>query len=75
MSYLDERNMKILYIVAGIMFMADAVGYLSHWTESFPGFWAAFGFAGCVVLIYFSKFIGRFITKKEDYYERFRKVN
>ncbi len=74
MSYLDGKNMKFLYALAGVLFVIDAAGYFLHLTESFPGFWAVFGFAGCVILIYFSKFIGRFITKKEDYYDRFRKV-
>ncbi len=75
MSYLEERNMKYLYIIAALLILADILAYSLHLTHEIPGFSAAFGFVGCIILIYFSKFIGRFITKKEDYYERFRKVS
>jgi hypothetical protein len=38
--------------------------------EKFPGFWAIFGFIGCVVIILVSKAFGKAgIMKKEDYYD------
>jgi hypothetical protein len=39
--------------------------------EHYPGFWAAFGFVGCVVLILLSKGFGHLgIMTREDYYDR-----
>ena len=38
--------------------------------EQFPGFWALFGFIGCVVLIIVSKWFGHAgIMTREDYYD------
>ena len=38
--------------------------------ERIPGFWAVFGFLGCVVLILVSKAFGHGgIMKREDYYD------
>lgn len=38
--------------------------------EHFPGFWAAFGFVGCVILIIASKWFGHLgIMQPEDYYD------
>ncbi len=38
--------------------------------EHWPGFWAVFGFLGCVVIILFSKWYGHLgIMTREDYYE------
>ena len=38
--------------------------------ERFPGFWAVFGFVGCVVLIIVSKWFGHTgIMTREDYYD------
>ena len=38
--------------------------------EKLPGFWAVFGFLGCIVLILASKAFGHAgIMKREDYYD------
>jgi hypothetical protein len=38
--------------------------------ERLPGFWAVFGFVGCVVLIILSKAFGHAgIMQREDYYD------
>lgn len=40
------------------------------WAECLPGFWAAFGFIGCAVLIVLSKWFGHLgIMTREDYYD------
>jgi len=75
MSYLDAKNMKYLYLIGALLIVVDISAYVLHITHEIPAFSATFGFVGCIALIYFSKFIGKFITKKEDYYDRFRKVS
>lgn len=38
--------------------------------ERIPGFWAAFGFGACVLIIIFSKWYGHLgIMTREDYYD------
>ena len=38
--------------------------------EHIPGFWAAFGFIGCVLIIVVSKWFGHAgIMTREDYYD------
>ncbi|MBI5771859.1 MAG: hypothetical protein HZA93_29070 [Verrucomicrobia bacterium] len=38
--------------------------------EHIPGFWAAFGFVACVVIVYVSKWFGHSgIMTREDYYD------
>jgi hypothetical protein len=38
--------------------------------EHFPGFWAAFGFVGCALIILVSKWFGHAgIMRREDYYD------
>ncbi|MFZ2643971.1 MAG: hypothetical protein WA117_23455 [Verrucomicrobiia bacterium] len=40
------------------------------WAEHIPGFWALFGFVGCILLFVFSKMFGHFgVTTREDYYD------
>ncbi len=43
--------------------------------EQIPGFWALFGFVGCVVLILVSKWFGHCgIMQREDYYDHGQEV-
>lgn len=44
-----------------------------HAWDHIPLFYAAFGFFGCLLIIVFSKALGKaFLQKEEDYYERDR---
>ena len=38
------------------------------WEEA-PGFYAAYGFIGCVGLIFVAKLLRRLVRRKEDYYD------
>jgi hypothetical protein len=41
-----------------------------HWWSSIPAFYIIFGFAGCAVIIFFSKALGKvLLQKREDYYD------
>ena len=37
--------------------------------EDYVGLYAFFGFAACGLILYVSKLIGKFICRKEDYYD------
>ena len=65
------------WIVLAVLTLASIVVSLtmhhspehSNFWDTFPVFWALFGFAGCFVLTVFAKIIlGKIIYKKEDYY-------
>ena len=61
-----ERMKSFLDAIPAIVDKAHAHTAL----ERFPGFWAVFGFVGCVVLIIVSKWFGHTgIMTREDYYD------
>lgn len=42
----------------------------AHWWSVIPLFYILFGFIGCIVIVFFSKTLGKiFLQKKEDYYD------
>jgi len=46
-----------------------------HTVETLPAFYGVFGFLGCAVLVYLSKFLSRIgekniLTREEDYWEK-----
>jgi hypothetical protein len=44
-----------------------------HLWDKIPGFYILFGFAGCVLLIYFSKTLGKkALLKNDDYYDKMK---
>ncbi|MEW6263673.1 MAG: hypothetical protein AB1641_11415 [Thermodesulfobacteriota bacterium] len=68
-----KRNFK--YAVGLALALLLALGVLlspprvDHFWEKFPFFEAAFGFLGCLLIIFASKALGHlFLQKKEDYY-------
>lgn len=72
--------MKALHwILLGLVTAVSIIGELqgphdaehaSHWWGAIPLFYILFGFVGCVVIIFFSKWLGaRLLQRKEDYYE------
>lgn len=41
-----------------------------YWWEAVPGFFAAFGFIGCLLIIFCAKFLGSLmVSQKPDYYK------
>ncbi len=55
--------------IAGEFFGHHEEGGAHHWWASIPLFWILFGGIGCAVITLFAKsFLGKFIYKKEDYY-------
>lgn len=59
-----------LVVLAGTVAAELAVSYhLKFGADRIPGFAALFGFLGCVVLVFGSKFLGIFLKRKDDYYD------
>lgn len=68
--------LRVCYGVLALIVILDALPFIvdkehAHSAvEKLPGFWAVFGFVGCVILIIASKAFGHMgIMKREDYYD------
>jgi hypothetical protein len=66
----------VCYAVLALVVLLDAIPVIvdkehAHTKiEHFPGFWAAFGFVACVLIIIVSKWFGHAgIMTREDYYD------
>ncbi|MDI6765354.1 MAG: hypothetical protein QME52_00755 [Bacteroidota bacterium] len=65
-------SLGILTIISIIveLTMVSETEHGTHWWSVIPLFYILFGFVGCVVIVFFSKAIGKiFLQKKEDYYD------
>lgn len=67
---------RVALAILALLVVADAIPgvvdkeHAHTRAEHLPGFWAAFGFLGCVFLIVASKAFGHLgILKREDYYD------
>lgn len=50
--------------------LLDAHGSHAHAWDAVPGFYALYGFAGCILIIVVSKALGKWaLQKREDYYD------
>lgn len=67
---------QVCLVVLVLLIVADAIPAIvdkhhAHTKpEHIPGFWAAFGFVACVLIVYVSKWFGHSgIMTREDYYD------
>lgn len=65
---------RVLFAVAVVLSIAGGFfipeGEIHGWWGAIPGFFALFGFIGCVLLIVIAKFLGGlFLYQREDYYD------
>jgi hypothetical protein len=78
-GYLQKHLRTVVWLglaLLALMVGLDAIPGIIHKehahtaVERFPGFWAGFGFVGCVVIIIVSKAFGHAgIMQREDYYD------
>ena len=67
---------KIHWVTLAVITAASIIGqYLAedfhHWWDMIPGFYAVYGFVGCILIIKVSKWFGRKIVfRDEDHYDR-----
>lgn len=67
---------RLSLVALALLVIVDAIpglvekGHAHTAAERIPGFWAAFGFVGCVLIILASKAFGHAgIMQREDYYD------
>ena len=66
-----RRVLVLLYAVCGLLLLADLAlhRHVEHPLEGLPGFYAVFGFVGCVSLVVVAKELRRLVMRPEDYYD------
>lgn len=59
-----------LTLVLVLTLLSQFVAYPHYWWEKVPGFFAIFGFLGCLVIIFGAKYLGKLLVSKDpDYYK------
>lgn len=72
----NPRNVRLVVrILVGcciVLFGLDFVlhRHVVHPWESFPGFYALYGFIACVVLVLLARELRKAVMREEDYYEK-----
>lgn len=63
--------LTILYLTCGLLMLADFVvhRHVEHPLESLPGFYAVYGFVGCVSLVMVAKELRKLVKRREDFYD------
>ncbi|MBV1883005.1 MAG: hypothetical protein KUG82_15305 [Pseudomonadales bacterium] len=66
-----KRVLHFLYISCALLFALDFVihRHTIHSWENLWGFYAIYGFIGCVVLVLVATGMRKFIMRSEDYYD------
>ena len=66
-----KRVLVMLYAVSAILLLADFVvhRHVEHPLEGLPGFYAVYGFVGCVTLVMAAKQLRRWVMRPEEYYD------
>ncbi len=64
------RLLRILYIICTLLFILDFIipRHASNPLEKIWGFYALYGFIGCVVLVLVAKWMRTFLMRDENYY-------
>lgn len=67
-----RRVLRTLYIACAGLFVLDFIlhRHVAHPWETLPGFYAIYGFVGCVILVLIAKWMRTFLMRPEDYYDR-----
>ncbi len=67
---------KTHWIILAVITVVSLIGQYStgehhHWWDIIPGFYAIYGFVGCILIVKVSKLYGKKIVfRDEEYYDR-----
>lgn len=66
-----KRILRSLYVICALLFAMDFIvhRYTMHSWENLWGFYAIYGFVGCVMLVLIAKWMRRFLMRPENYYD------
>jgi len=58
----------LVSVVAGLLVHHEPAP--GHWWDGVAGFYAVYGFAGCILIVFGSRLLGKMVLeRREDYYE------
>ncbi|MFT4676902.1 MAG: hypothetical protein ACJAX5_001404 [Patiriisocius sp.] len=65
-----KRILQVFYGLCGILLVLDFIltRKTEHPLETIPGFYAIYGFVGCIILVVIATWMRRFLMRGEDYY-------
>jgi hypothetical protein len=71
-----RRVLSLLYVSCILLFILDFIvnRHLLHRWEGLLGFYAVYGFVGCVVLVLVAKWMRTFLMRGEEYYDQGKPV-
>ena len=66
------KIIKVFYVICTLLVIADFIvhRHIYHDWENIPGFYAFYGFVGCVILVLVAKGMRKVLMKEEDYYDK-----
>ncbi len=66
------RLIRVFFVLSAILFLVDFFidRKIHQPAEKVPGFYAIYGFLGCVVLVLVAKQMRKVVMRDEDYYDR-----
>jgi hypothetical protein len=66
-----RRLLYVLYSVCALLFAIEFLyqRHAQHPWDGWPGFYAGYGFAGCVLLVLIAKLLRRFLKRPRNYYD------
>ena len=66
-----KRLLVMLYVACALLLLADFAlhRHVEHPLEELPGFYAVYGFVGCVSLVMAAKGLRRLVMRPEEYYD------
>jgi len=67
-----SRVIRLLVAICMLLFVLDFIlhRHSSHPWEHIPGFYALYGFIGCVLLVIFAKWLRLVVKRPEFYYSK-----
>lgn len=66
-----KRLLRVFFVISALLFLVDFFidRKIHQPAERIPGFYALYGFVGCVVLVLAAKELRKVVMRPEDYYD------
>ena len=66
-----KRLLRVFFVISALLFLVDFFidRKIHQPAERIPGFYALYGFVGCVVLVLVAKELRKVVMRPEDYYD------
>lgn len=66
-----SKLLKVFYVICAVLVLLDFIvhRHIVHDWEKLPGFYAIYGFVGCVLLVLIAKGLRKFLMRGENYYQ------